>query len=74
LRAALRAKIGIGNLRLLLPMISDLGDVEQALLLLDQAERQLVEEGFVTPGNQRHDQVPSAICKITAGATHGLSP
>jgi phosphotransferase system enzyme I (PtsP) len=33
LRAALRADIGIGNLRLLLPMISDVGDVEQALVL-----------------------------------------
>ena len=46
LRAALRADIGISNLRLLLPMISDSNDLEQALTLIDQAQRQLLEEGF----------------------------
>jgi phosphotransferase system enzyme I (PtsP) len=46
LRAALRADIGISNLRLLLPMISDSNDLEQALALIDQAQRQLLEEGF----------------------------
>lgn len=46
LRAAMQADIGIGNLRLLLPMVSDVEDTEQALALLEQAERQLVDEGF----------------------------
>jgi phosphotransferase system enzyme I (PtsP) len=72
LRAALRANIGIGNLRLLLPMISDLGDVEQALLLLDQAERQLVEEGFAVtrPEIGVMIEVPSAIYLIEQLARH----
>ncbi len=46
LRAALRADIGLGNLRLLLPMISGIGELEQALELLEKAVQQLVEEGF----------------------------
>lgn len=46
LRAALRADIGLGNLRLLLPMISDSNDLEQALVLIDQAQRQLLAEGL----------------------------
>ena len=46
LRAALRADIGIGNLRLLLPMISDVDELEQALGWLDQAEQRLIAEGF----------------------------
>ena len=72
LRAALRADIGIGNLRLLLPMISDVGDVEQALLLLDQAQRQLVEEGFAVtrPKIGVMIEVPSAIYQIELLARH----
>jgi len=46
LRAALRADLGLGNLRLLLPMISGLDELEQALELLEQAIHQLVDEGF----------------------------
>jgi phosphotransferase system enzyme I (PtsP) len=50
LRAALRADIGLGNLRLLLPMISGLDELEQARELLGRACRQLQEEGYaVTP-------------------------
>lgn len=44
LRAALRADIGLGNLRLLLPMISDLDELERALDLLEQAMCQLSNE------------------------------
>lgn len=46
LRAALRADIGIGNLRLLLPMISGLDELEQAQEWLDLAVQQLLDEGF----------------------------
>ena len=72
LRAALRADIGIGNLRLLLPMISDAGDVEQALLLLDQAERQLLEEGFAVtrPKIGVMIEVPAAIYQLEQLARH----
>jgi phosphotransferase system enzyme I (PtsP) len=72
LRAALRANIGIGNLRLLLPMISDVGDVEQALLLLDQAQQQLAGEGFAVtrPEIGVMIEVPSAIYQIEQLARH----
>jgi phosphotransferase system, enzyme I, PtsP len=72
LRAALRADIGIGNLRLLLPMISDVGDVEQALLLLDQAQQQLVGEGFAVtrPKIGAMIEVPAAIYQIEQLARH----
>lgn len=45
LRAALRADLGLGNLRLLLPMISGPEELEQALELLEQARGQLLDEG-----------------------------
>lgn len=46
LRAALRAAIGLGNLRLLLPMVSDVDEVEQALAFVHQAHCELAEEGL----------------------------
>ena len=72
LRAALRADIGIGNLRLLLPMISDPGDVELALLLLDQAQRQLLDEGFAVtrPKIGIMIEVPAAIYQLEQLARH----
>jgi phosphotransferase system enzyme I (PtsP) len=46
LRAALKADVDFGNLRLLLPMISDLDELERALALIDQAVQQLTNAGF----------------------------
>ncbi len=45
-RAMLRAAIGINNLRLLLPMISNVDEVDDALLLIRRAHDELSEEGF----------------------------
>ena len=45
LRALLRADAEIGNLRILLPMVSQLGEVDEALGLLDRALEELAEEG-----------------------------
>jgi phosphotransferase system enzyme I (PtsP) len=66
LRAALRADIGIGNLRLLLPMISDSNDLEQALALIDQAKRQLLEEGLAVkrPHVGLMIEVPAALFQL----------
>jgi phosphotransferase system enzyme I (PtsP) len=63
LRAALRADIGIGNLRLLLPMVSDHEDLQQALHLVDQAQQQLLDEGFTItrPPIGLMIEVPAAI-------------
>jgi phosphotransferase system enzyme I (PtsP) len=66
LRAALRADLGIGNLRLLLPMVGDLDDLEQALGLLERAEQQLAEEGFAVrhPAVGIMVEVPSAVYQL----------
>jgi phosphotransferase system enzyme I (PtsP) len=45
-RAMLRADIGLGNLQLLLPMITTVGEVDDALLLIHRARNELLDEGF----------------------------
>lgn len=45
LRALLRASAGLKNLRVLFPMISSISEVEEALRLLRQAHREVVDEG-----------------------------
>ncbi len=63
LRAALRANIGLENLRLLLPMVNGIDEVEQARGLIDQAHRQLLEEGVasVRPSIGLMIEVPAAV-------------
>jgi len=63
LRAMLRADLGLGNLRLLLPMISGLDELEQAQDLLDQARRQLANEGVLVsrPPMGVMIEVPAAV-------------
>ena len=46
-RAILRANIGLHNVRILLPMISTISEVEEALRLLARARNELQEEGIV---------------------------
>ncbi len=45
LRAMLGASAGLNNLRLLLPMVSHLGEVDDALALVRRAHREVVAEG-----------------------------
>lgn len=63
LRAALRANVGLGTLRLLLPMVNGVAEVEQALALIDTAHRQLLEEGIASsrPPVGLMIEVPSAV-------------
>ncbi len=46
LRAMLRADMGVGNLRLLLPMVTHLGELDEALELLRHAHQELREDGY----------------------------
>jgi phosphotransferase system enzyme I (PtsP) len=48
-RAMLRAAEGLGNLRVLLPMISTVEEVDEALGLIRRAHRELREEGCRVP-------------------------
>lgn len=45
-RAILRASIGLDNLQLLLPMISTVTEVDEALILIQRAHDELLEEGY----------------------------
>ena len=67
-RAMLRANKGLGNLRILLPMISGVGELEEALDLIDQAHVELREDGLngetVQVGVMI--EVPSAVYQIDA--------
>ncbi len=62
-RAALRANVGLGNLRLLLPMVSALEEVAQAKGLIAQAVQQLLDEGLdvVVPLLGAMIEVPAAV-------------
>ncbi len=63
LRAALRANSELQNLRLLLPMVSGIDEVEQALDLIDRAQQQLLDEGiaFFRPPIGLMVEVPAAV-------------
>ncbi|TMH55659.1 MAG: phosphoenolpyruvate--protein phosphotransferase, partial [Betaproteobacteria bacterium] len=63
LRAMLRANAGLNNLQVLLPMISTVGEVDEALGLLARAHRELVEEGQTStePRVGVMIEVPSAV-------------
>lgn len=45
-RAILRAAVGLDNLQLLLPMVSTVAEVDEALLLVHRAHDELLEEGY----------------------------
>ncbi len=72
IRAALRADLGVGNLRLLLPMISGADELDEALCLLDQAKQQLLDEGLSVsrPSVGVMVEVPAAVYQIEALARH----
>jgi len=67
-RAMLRANKGLGNLRILLPMISGVGELEQALELIDQAHVELREDGLNGEAVQVGVmvEVPSAVYQVDA--------
>ncbi|MGI9328824.1 MAG: phosphoenolpyruvate--protein phosphotransferase [Pseudomonadales bacterium] len=46
IRAMLRADVGHGNLRVMLPMVSTIGEIDEARNLIEQACTDLSDEGF----------------------------
>ncbi len=68
LRAMLRANAGTGNLRVLLPMVSNVAEVDEALGLLERAYAELQEEGkpAVRPRVGVMVEVPSAVYQADA--------
>jgi len=63
IRAMLKAASGLDNLYILLPMISDLSELDEAILLIDQAFTELQEEGEEVswPKIGAMIEVPSAV-------------
>ena len=70
IRAMLRASVDLNNLTILLPMISTVTELDQALLLINQAQGELLEDGerVVRPPVGIMIEVPSAVYQITAMA------
>ncbi|MDH5765334.1 MAG: phosphoenolpyruvate--protein phosphotransferase, partial [Gammaproteobacteria bacterium] len=63
IRAILRASQFNNNLRLMLPMISDVSEVDEALVLIDRAYNELINEGYDIsyPVTGVMIEVPSAV-------------
>lgn len=49
IRAMLKANEGLGNLRILLPMISDVAEVEESLALIRRCHDEVLAEGYTQP-------------------------
>lgn len=66
LRAMLRASVGLNNMQILLPMVSSVNEVDEAINLLEQAWYELVDEGVhaVMPDVGVMVEVPSAVYVI----------
>ncbi|MEN8168212.1 MAG: phosphoenolpyruvate--protein phosphotransferase [Pseudomonadota bacterium] len=67
-RAMLRAAVGLENLQLLLPMVSYVSEVDDAMLLIQRAHNELVEEGFDVkmPRIGVMIEVPAAVYQVEA--------
>jgi phosphotransferase system enzyme I (PtsP) len=70
LRAILRANEGLNNLRLMLPMITSVGEIDAALTLIKRAYQELKEEGasIEYPQIGVMIEVPSAVYQVQAMA------
>lgn len=66
LRAMMRASEGLDNLRLMLPMVTHLGEIEESLELMQQAYTELQEEGcsIIRPEVGVMVEVPAAVSII----------
>ena len=67
-RAMLKANAGLGNLRIMLPMISSVSELDEALELIHRSHREVVQEGVDTelPQIGVMVEVPSAVYQARA--------
>lgn len=72
LRAMLRANVGLNNLRVLFPMVSQVNEVKEAWELLDRAHREHLEEerDSAMPPVGVMIEVPSAVYQVRELARH----
>jgi phosphotransferase system enzyme I (PtsP) len=69
-RAMLKANEGLGNLRIMLPMVSNISEIDEALDLIHRSHRELAEEGLTEdlPPIGVMIEVPAAISLARAMA------
>jgi len=69
-RAMLKASEGLDNLRIMLPMVTNIDELDIARMLIDRAIEELKEEGFkiVTPAVGVMIEVPAAVFQVEAFA------
>ncbi|MGL6160009.1 phosphoenolpyruvate--protein phosphotransferase [Microbulbifer sp.] len=62
-RAMMKASLGLDNLRIMLPMISGVGEVDAARVLVERAHQELLDEGYevALPPLGIMIEVPSAV-------------
>lgn len=67
-RAMIKANAGFGNLRILLPMISNIAELEEAMALIHRGHREIVQEGteVALPPIGVMVEVPSAVYQARA--------
>ena len=65
-RAMLRASEGLGNLRIMLPMVTSVHEVDEANRMIDRAVKELREEGHITerPPVGVMVEVPAAVYQV----------
>ncbi len=69
IRAMLRANAGLNNLQILLPMISTLNEVDEALAIIERARKELASDGYgelPCPRTGVMIEVPSAVYQAAA--------
>lgn len=68
IRAMLRANEGLDNMRIMLPMVTDVNEVDEALRLIRKAHAEMLEEGFPVPMPQIGVmiEVPAAVYQARA--------
>ena len=66
IRAMLRAAVGLDNLQIMLPMVTDVNEVDLLTLMIHQAHNELLEEGYevTMPVIGIMVEVPSAVYMI----------
>jgi len=67
-RAMLRASEGLDNLKIMLPMISGVDEIDRSLALIKRAHKELIEEGLrvAFPETGTMIEVPSTVYQIPA--------
>jgi len=69
-RAMLQASEGLDNLRIMLPMVSSVVEIDEAVALIDQAFAELIEDGcrLVRPKISVMIEVPAAVYQVRSFA------